>query len=178
MCRYAAIAYKPHYACFDCRKTFKRRLMWDIQRGADDKAEARCPQCGALMANMGKDFEAPKMSDQKAWRHIAELYKVGIAFHSCGCTGPGYIPSDADALRRYFEEQLADVETQLRFWRAREEPETSRLKQSEYDRKWEHLRQVPKKYWEDKETISNAAAVEFWLGRFHEIEAKLGQLSR
>ena len=32
MCRYAMAKYKPHYACFNCRKTFKRKLMWDIKR--------------------------------------------------------------------------------------------------------------------------------------------------
>ena len=35
MCKYAMALYKSHYACFDCKKTFKRRLMWDINR--DDK---------------------------------------------------------------------------------------------------------------------------------------------
>ena len=30
MCRYGHQIYKPHYVCFDCRKTFKRRLIEDI----------------------------------------------------------------------------------------------------------------------------------------------------
>ena len=33
MCRYAMVSYKPHYACFNCRKTFKRRLFYDIRKG-------------------------------------------------------------------------------------------------------------------------------------------------
>lgn len=73
MCRYAMFPYKSHYACFECRKTFKRRLLKDINRelGHEDSVEAKCPQCGGLMADMGLDFESPKMNDTKTWEHIA-----------------------------------------------------------------------------------------------------------
>ncbi len=87
--------YKPHYACFECRKTFKRRLEKDIYDGFNKSKEqnpAKCPECSELMANMGLDFESPKKKDIKSWEHIATLYEVGITFHSCGCSGPGYIP--------------------------------------------------------------------------------------
>ncbi|WP_420572139.1 hypothetical protein [Kordia sp.] len=30
MCRYAFKTYKPHYVCFDCRKTFKQPIVEDI----------------------------------------------------------------------------------------------------------------------------------------------------
>ena len=30
MCRYAFKTYKPHYVCFDCRKTFKQPIIEDI----------------------------------------------------------------------------------------------------------------------------------------------------
>ena len=52
-------AYKPHYACFNCRKTFKRRLMGDIKKGEKSLFEARCPECRELMTIMGLDFETP-----------------------------------------------------------------------------------------------------------------------
>ena len=68
MCRYAMTRYKQHYACFNCRKTFKRRLLSDLESKDDFQLkEAKCPDCGQLMANMGKDFEAPKKSAIKAW---------------------------------------------------------------------------------------------------------------
>jgi hypothetical protein len=104
MCRYATTRYKPHFACFNCRKTFKRRLLWDISD--DDKlieVEAKCPQCGKLMADMGLDFASPKKDDTKEWNHIKDLYLVGITFHSCGCTGPGYIPKDKEKLITHFK---------------------------------------------------------------------------
>ena len=39
MCRYAFHHYKPHYVCFDCRKTFKQALLEDmiIQNGDWDR---------------------------------------------------------------------------------------------------------------------------------------------
>ena len=103
--------YKPHYACFNCRKTFKRKLMWDIKRDNKDVTEAKCPQCVDLMANMGLDFESPKKDNIKEWNHIKELYSVGITFHSCGCSGPGYIPKDKDRLIAYFNEIKNDYTT-------------------------------------------------------------------
>lgn len=59
------VAYKPHHACFNCCKTFKRRLMGDIKKGEQSTFEAKCPECGELMANMGLDFESPKKDDVK-----------------------------------------------------------------------------------------------------------------
>lgn len=82
MYRYAMTTYKLHYACFNCRKTFKRKLMWDINRDNKDVREAKCPQCGDLMANMELDFESPKKDNIKEWNHIKELYSVGITFYS------------------------------------------------------------------------------------------------
>jgi uncharacterized FAD-dependent dehydrogenase len=37
MCRYALKTYKPHFACFDCRKVFKKTPIEDYlkQRGDD-----------------------------------------------------------------------------------------------------------------------------------------------
>lgn len=134
MCRYALSLYKPHYACFECRKTFKRRLIIDIEEGYNknrEEIEAKCPECGSLMANMGKDFEAPKKKDIKAWKHLQLLYKVGITFHSCGCTGPGYIPNNIDDLLQYFLKIKEDYLKHQEFWaRRRNDPTT----QSEIDR--------------------------------------------
>ncbi len=56
MCRYAFYKYKPHYACFKCRKTFKRKHLFDVDRDNEKSVDAKCPQCQSLMANMGLDF--------------------------------------------------------------------------------------------------------------------------
>ncbi len=65
MCRYAMYGpYKQHYACFVCRKTFKRHQDCDlpdhIVRQRDDDASVPCPNCNAPMHCMGMDFKAPK----------------------------------------------------------------------------------------------------------------------
>ena len=75
MCRYAVHAYKRHYACFACRKAFKRRNKRDVDSSLDEHS-ARCPQCGLLMANMALDFAPPKMSDTKGWAAAAALFEV------------------------------------------------------------------------------------------------------
>eukprot|EP00657_Telonema_sp_P-1_P001440 TRINITY_DN13667_c0_g1_i1.p1 TRINITY_DN13667_c0_g1~~TRINITY_DN13667_c0_g1_i1.p1 ORF type:complete len:113 (+),score=20.36 TRINITY_DN13667_c0_g1_i1:174-512(+) len=78
MCIRDRVSYKPHYACFECRKSFKRRLASDIRSIYEDQLPAKCPDCGALAADMGLDFKAPKMKDEKAWKHLRNLFQVGI----------------------------------------------------------------------------------------------------
>lgn len=122
MCRYAMTSYKPHFACFECRKSFKRRLLRDINRSQADSLEkvpAKCPECSELMADMGMDFKAPKKSDLQAWKHLKNLYQVGIVFHSCGCTGPGYVPRDNAELIAHFEEIKQNYLENQRFWARR-----------------------------------------------------------
>ncbi len=105
MCRYAIKTYKAHYACFKCQKTFKRKILQDFEENATEKSifAAKCPQCTALMADMGLDFEAPMKTDIKAWKHLANLYEVDIAFHNCGCGGDGLVPKNKTELLTYLE---------------------------------------------------------------------------
>lgn len=111
MCRYASIKYKPHYACFKCRKTYKRRLLVDISENSNAiSSEAKCPQCKTLMADMGLDFKSPKKDNIKSWDHVSLLFEIGITFHSCGCSGPDYIPKNKETL---FE---LSYQTKTRIW--------------------------------------------------------------
>ncbi|MED5373228.1 MAG: hypothetical protein VX899_19575 [Myxococcota bacterium] len=105
MCRYA-LPYMPHYACFLCRKAYKRRLLGDLPPQEDKPF--RCPQCQGPMADMGQDFAPPKMRAVKAWRTLESLYEAGQTFHSCGCSGPGYRPRDPRALRSFLELRLQE----------------------------------------------------------------------
>lgn len=98
MCRYAyAGPYKDRYACFVCRKAFKRRKADDLparmRQGGDvgRGTVVRCPDCGGPMHNMGMDFEAPRRADARQWRKVELLFTHGFAFGSCGC-GPGLRP--------------------------------------------------------------------------------------
>ena len=108
MCRYGLSGpYKPHYACFSCRKAFKRRLPTDFEYEGEEK-DALCPQCGQEMNNMGLDFKPPRQSDRRAWKVLEELFYVGEKFHSCGCSGPGYRPRTPRTLVQYLERQRQD----------------------------------------------------------------------
>jgi DNA-directed RNA polymerase subunit RPC12/RpoP len=166
-------SYKPHYACFTCRKTFKRKLLWDIKRDSKDFVEAKCPQCGELMADMGLDFESPKKDDIKQWKHIQNLYKVGITFHSCGCNGPGYIPENTEKLRVYFKEILEEYKQQLFFWRNRIEPTSIREAEREKSKNWNSISQVPLEHRSKKDVITNEEAIYYWIKRIKEVEQKL-----
>ncbi|MBK9576835.1 MAG: hypothetical protein IPO40_07175 [Fibrobacteres bacterium] len=170
------VRYKPHYACFSCRKTFKRMLLWDINRDDKREREAKCPDCAGPVANMGKDFEAPKRADIKAWSHLQSLYAMGITFHSCGCSGPGYIPGDRDALVAHISGILAEYHKHLDFWRHRQEPSTRSEKDREQSLHWEELAKIPRALRPSKDQVSNDDAKQYWFGRIAEVEAKLALL--
>ncbi len=173
MCRYAMVAYKPHYACFKCRKTFKRRLMWDINRDDKRTVEAKCPQCGELMANMGLDFTAPKRTAIKEWAHLKTLYSVGITFHSCGCSDPGYIPNTTAQLIAYFEALQRGYEQALDCWRHRQEPSNQKEAEQDKHKNIFRITQIPAHIRSGKNAISNEEARQYWLGRIKAVEQKI-----
>lgn len=177
MCRYAMSIYKPHYACFSCRKTFKRKLLRDLNGQREEQmVEAKCPQCGELMANMGLDFEAPKQKDQKQWEHIRDLYTVGITYHSCGCYGPGYIPKSSESLISYFQETLKRYQVNLEFYRKRIEPKTEKEHVRDEAKNWNEITKIPYERRPEKGSISNQAAKDYWIERIQELEGKLEYL--
>jgi DNA-directed RNA polymerase subunit RPC12/RpoP len=141
MCRYALTNYKPHYACFACRKQFRRRLRRDQPHLADRPDQpARCPQCRLLMADMGLDFKPPPKDDEKAWQVAAQLWEVGLTFHSCGCGGPGYRPRDPREYRRFLEHTLDDYKGTLRHWMDDDTQKTAKQRQNQKDaiETWRH----------------------------------------
>lgn len=93
MCRYGMSGpYKQHYACFDCRKSFKWPMDARQSPPGDTPESVKCPQCGAPMHSMGLDFRAPPQRNARQWKKVLILYTHGVAYHSCGCGGPGYRP--------------------------------------------------------------------------------------
>lgn len=101
MCRYAFYQYKSHYACFKCKKGFKRKNLGDITRAKIESKPFHCPECRSLMANVGLDCEIPKKSNTQQWKVLESLYEIGITYHSCGCGGPGYMPKELDELKSF-----------------------------------------------------------------------------
>ncbi len=103
-----------------------------------------CPQCSKEMTNMGMDFKAPKMSAVKEWTIIQSLHKLGHAFQTCGCDGPGFIPINKedyiaylDKRKRHYQNMLdhrADTQTEddiknyLNYWTSKIELVNAELK--------------------------------------------------
>ncbi|URC13483.1 hypothetical protein [Flavobacterium sp. B183] len=126
--------------------------MSDIKEGEKSDFEAKCPQCGELMADMGLDFESPKKDDLKKWEHIKSLYSVGITFHSCGCGGPGYIPNSKEKLIEYFEKMKKTYLKEMDFWRSKIGPEGQ------------------------KEIAINQERLDYWHESVKEVDEKLNQI--
>ena len=145
--------------------------MGDIKKGEKSIFEAKCPECAELMANMGLDFESPKKEDIKKWEHLKSLYSVGITFHSCGCSGPGYIPNSKEKLIEYFEKLKEGYFKNLDFWRTRIEPVTKKEKERDSNKNWYELGRISSNY--KKEIVKNQEGIDYWLKKVKEIENKI-----
>lgn len=86
-----------YYACFACRKSFKRallvppvhRFMTSEQQGAalletwerDAAMQRKCPDCGGKTFRMGLDFKAPKKGDARAWAEVEKFISSGKVYY-------------------------------------------------------------------------------------------------
>jgi DNA-directed RNA polymerase subunit RPC12/RpoP len=175
MCRYGMTTYKSHYACFTCRKTFKRRLLHDVARDETESAAATCPECGQLTASMGLDFKSPPKTDVKAWQHLRNLYSVGITYHSCGCSGPGYIPATSEAIVDYLAARLTDYVCELRYWLSRATPESKAEREKDNSKNWSRNQRLPTALRGKNGGIITANAIAYWQQLVYELEDRLGK---
>ncbi|MFN3651870.1 MAG: hypothetical protein ACK47B_20035 [Armatimonadota bacterium] len=109
MCRYAMYPYMEHYACFACRRMFRR--PWR-------EGEVPCPRCAGPMHDLGKDFKPPQHRDREQWAKVGLLFRKGVTFHSCGCGGPGPRPARLRDVEPFLMEQAtaADRRERERRW--------------------------------------------------------------
>ncbi|EMI55517.1 hypothetical protein RSSM_03042 [Rhodopirellula sallentina SM41] len=82
-------------------------------------ANFNCPDCGEPMADLGRDFKAPRKSDSRSWSTLREILTLGHVFNTCGCDGPGFIPSNRTQFRQYLDERLADFNRHLQYYQSR-----------------------------------------------------------
>ena len=75
--------------------------------------QIKCPECGNLMADLGKDFKAPKKTAVKEWKIVEGLFRIGRCFHSCGCDGIGYIPQKPADYEQYLKSVLNEYESYI-----------------------------------------------------------------
>jgi hypothetical protein len=68
--------YLHPYACFQCRKSFRRASRPD--------AVLICPHCGGPSIGLNRKFKAPKASDLKQWDKVERLVRHGFFFESVG----------------------------------------------------------------------------------------------
>lgn len=129
------------------------------------------PDCGSFMANMGLDFESPKKDDVKKWEHLKSLYSVGITFHSCGCSGPGYIPNSKEKLVEYFENLKSTYLKNIDFWRTRVEPVTKLERDKDNQQNGGKLNAISSNF--KKEIVKNQDGIDFWLTKVREIESRI-----
>ena len=103
MCKYFVQRYKDHFACFECRKSFKKKHWLAIR--------SVCPECAGKLQSMGPDFKAPKRNDIEQWQKVKLLADNGIYFHSCGCSGPGERPNRLRDVPSFLERKAKERQT-------------------------------------------------------------------
>jgi hypothetical protein len=55
------------------------------------------------MADMGLDFKTPARRDVEHWEVMEYLFRHGVAYHSCGCGGPGRRPTRWEDVPAFLE---------------------------------------------------------------------------
>ncbi len=65
------------FACFECRKSFKRPQEPGV-------FERPCPSCGGTAYRLMHKFKPPKSADIKQWEKVKFLYDHGFWFQSLG----------------------------------------------------------------------------------------------
>ena len=90
--------YLNPYACFECRKSFKRPSL--------DCGERPCPHCGAKAVELSCKFKPPKKDDKKAWAVVKFLYDNGFRYYSLPVGGhdaryPTTMPEAQEFVKRY-----------------------------------------------------------------------------
>ena len=70
-----SVAQSPPYlypfACFACRRSFKR---------PGDRDEAPCPVCGNRAIRLNRKFKPPRQGDVKQWAKVEALVGLGFRF--------------------------------------------------------------------------------------------------
>jgi hypothetical protein len=104
--------YQIQFACFDCRKSFKRpyaddkqeRSAWLSRRISGRRPSKpfnlpvyHCPDCNVEATLMGRAFRAPRHEDVDRWRAVAILARAGVTFYS----GVGRLPETAAQARQF-----------------------------------------------------------------------------
>ena len=96
MCRYDGClgdSYKTRFACFVCKKAFKTYDRRSLNRRTDTRELHKCPECGSIMSNVGKDFKPPRKEAVKQWKKLEYITNIlHFNWQSCGCNGPGPLP--------------------------------------------------------------------------------------
>ncbi|WP_426164705.1 hypothetical protein [Sandarakinorhabdus sp. DWP1-3-1] len=85
--------YLHPYACFRCRKSFKR--------GSREAAVLPCPECGGPSIGLTRKFKPPKQTDEKQWEKVEALVRRGFLFWSLGEPYPDTLREVADFAERH-----------------------------------------------------------------------------
>jgi hypothetical protein len=163
MCRYGFKSYKLTYACFKCQVGFKRPNLYDVQpelvnelnkKAITEKAavpesikDAKCPNCGNEMYNLGRDLRLPSKTKDEQWRCIKYLYDNKYNIYSCGCSGIGFVPhkmEDAIELVKEFKNQVPNYYKQQKLDERKEALEKKRKKNAEKLKTKKLLREIKK----------------------------------
>ncbi|WP_245896457.1 hypothetical protein [Flavobacterium sediminis] len=128
----------------------------------------------------GIRFQISPKKDLKAWNHVERLYETGITFHSCGCSGPGYIPKDKESLIQFLEQEKEVYIKHRRFWSNRIEPENESERNKDQNKNCEFLFSIPSEFktgTKKNRKVNLEKAVQYWGEKIELIERYIKKIT-
>ncbi|PHR46408.1 MAG: hypothetical protein COA32_11175 [Fluviicola sp.] len=109
-------SYKSKYICTYCRKTFKRKVLSDINKLQTEEKAPKCPECGRFSSWIGPKFRSPKKDDLKAWKSVDVLYDLGLLHYIGWTNSDADIPNSRKGLKDFLIQLKEDYERNVRGW--------------------------------------------------------------
>ena len=87
--------------------------MSEVSAVRECREYQECREEVSAVRGIEGDFKPPKQRNINQWKKVQKLWEHGYTFHSCGCCGPGFRPSELKDVDAFIYENATKSEGEL-----------------------------------------------------------------